>query len=239
MTWETHGTPPRDGDADAAAAGRADAQAVTRLLDGARAGDPDASRQLLDAVYSHLRAIAAVRMAGERSGHTLQPTALVNEAYARLFADGPREYKDRGHFFAAAALAMERILVDHARRRAAGSARGGESPPARSAAPRHGPRNPQPMPASVVELSERDDPEEILTVHETLERFAGVDPRAAQVVRLRFFGGLSVEETALAMDCSVRTVEREWEYARAWLGDRIRALQAENVGPDSRGANEP
>jgi RNA polymerase sigma factor (TIGR02999 family) len=178
---------------------------LTRLLEAAGRGDPRASNELLPLVYGHLRALAAARMRSERVDHTLAPTALVHEAYLKLVGDPDLRWNDRAHFFHAAAQAMRRILVDHARakgvrRRAVDAKR---------------------LMASLSDLVASDDAEGILALDEALSRLESADADAAQVVRLRFFAGLSVEETAEALGCSVRTVMREWAFARAWLFDAL------------------
>jgi RNA polymerase sigma factor (TIGR02999 family) len=149
-----------------------------------------------------LRRIAKVRLSGQRAGHTLQATALVHEAYLKLQKHASAFVTDRGHFFRLAAEAMRQILIDHAR------ARGRQK---RGAGPRRR------VVAEVAELAADQDPEEILALEEALERFEHIEPRAAEVVKLRFFAGLSVEETAEVTGLSVRTVNREWRFARAWL----------------------
>lgn len=186
-------TPPEHGD-------------ITRILSSVEGLDrEEALDRLLPVVYDELRAIAAARLRAERSGHTLQTTALVHEAYIRLVGSEHPVWSNRAHFFYAAAEAMRRILVDHARRRTR-SKRGGER--------------------VRVELDEAHltgwpDPHELLAVDEAVRRLEEVDDRAADVVRLRYFAGLSVEETAQALDLSERTVMREWAYARAWLRDAL------------------
>jgi RNA polymerase sigma factor (TIGR02999 family) len=157
---------------------------------------------LLPLVYDELRRLAAARLAAEPSGHTLQPTALVHEAYLRLVgpADAAR-WDSRGHFFAAAAEAMRRILVDHARRKAAARHGGGlarlELEPDLAAA--------------------REPREDLLALDEALDRLAVEDPLKAEVVKLRYFAGLTLPETAAALGLSERTAGRHWAYARAWL----------------------
>ena len=175
---------------------------VTRLLDAAAAGDRQAAADLLPLVYDELRKLAAARMAAESPDHTLQPTALVHEAYLRLVgpADDVR-WDNRGHFFAAAAEAMRRILVDHARRKAAtGTA---AASPART---RPGPGR---QPAS--------RGEDLLALDEALDRLAAEDPLKAELVKLRYFAGLTLAEAAAALGLSERTAGRHWTYARAWL----------------------
>jgi len=149
-------------------------------------------------------------MKGERTGHTLQATALVNEAYLRLLG-GPAVYSGRGAFFLAAAEAMRRILIEHARARGAVKRGGGA----------------RRMPSDVLDLAAAADPEEIVSFDETILRLENESELGAAVVRLRFYAGLSVESTAAALGVSERTVNREWTYARAWL---YRELKAEEEG---------
>ncbi len=177
---------------------------VTRLLSAINAGDPGAKEALVPVVYAELRILAESYMRKERSGHTLQPTALVNEAWIRLADQSRVEWKGRAHFFGIAAQAMRRILVDHHRRRTA-SRRGGER--------------------AVTLIDDAadtfSDPLDLLALDEALDQLAEMDPRAARVVELRFFGGLSVEETAAVLDVSEPTVKRDWRSARAWLYGRL------------------
>jgi RNA polymerase sigma factor (TIGR02999 family) len=175
---------------------------VTRLLDAAAAGDPRAAGELLPLVYDELRKLAAARMAREKPGHTIQPTALVHEAYLRLVGSnvGP-QWNGRGHFFAAAAEAMRRILVESARRKKRDK-HGGER--------------------RRVELDEHHLPtgppdEEILALDEALTKLAAEDPTAAQVVHLHFFAGLTIEQVAETLGVARATAYRQWAYARAWL----------------------
>jgi RNA polymerase sigma factor (TIGR02999 family) len=180
---------------------------LTQLLRAWQHGDEGAADELVPLVYAELRRIAAGRMRAERAGHTLQPTVLVHEAWMRL-ADQHADWHSRGHFFAIAAQAMRRILVDHARRRA--SAKRGNAPvsvPIDEVA--H--LLPSPMP---------DD--RLLALDAALDELARLDPRQAKVVELRFFGGLSVEDTATLLDISPTTVKREWATARAWLFEAVR-----------------
>ncbi|HZW09795.1 MAG TPA: ECF-type sigma factor [Phycisphaerales bacterium] len=178
---------------------------VTQVLAQLREGDPQASARLLPLVYEELRGLARGRMAGMRPGQTLQPTALVHEAYIKLV--GPEgepgaAWESRAHFFGAAARAMRNILVEHARRRHAakrgGGSRGGALGDDAAAA----------IEAPV---------EDMVALDEALARLEASDPRAHQVVMLRFFAGLSEEQTAEVMGISARTVRREWAYGRAWL----------------------
>jgi len=162
---------------------------------------PEAAEALLRLVYEQLRAIAQKRMAGERAGHTLEATALVHEAYMRLIGNEEIAWQSRGHFFGAAAESMRRILIDHARKKGSQKRGGGRKA----------------LAISVVDLATEHDPGDILALDEAISTLASEDPRAAEVVRLRFYGGLSVEETAEALGVSERTVMREWAYARARL----------------------
>jgi RNA polymerase sigma factor (TIGR02999 family) len=173
---------------------------VTDDMDRAEALD-----RLLPLVYDGLRAIARARLRSERPGHTLQATALVHEAYLRLVGEDAPPWSGRAHFFHAAAEAMRRILIEHARSRARVKRGGGRV--------RVG--------LDEVQLSHLPDPDELLAVDEAIRRLEEVDDRAADVVRLRYFAGLSVDETAEALDLSERTVMREWAYAKAWLKDAL------------------
>jgi RNA polymerase sigma factor (TIGR02999 family) len=175
---------------------------VTRILSAIEQGDPRAAEQLLPLVYDELRKLATVRLASEKPGQTLQATALVHEAYVRLVeGDGAQQWNSRGHFFAAAAEAMRRILVDQARRKRSQRA-GGDWPR--------------------IELSQVD-PEipgpqlDLLALDEALQRLVTRDPRAAELVKLRFFGGLTVPEAATVLGVSVATAENDWAYAKSWL----------------------
>ena len=174
---------------------------VTRILLSLRSGDRSALEELLPAVYGDLRARAERFMRGERPGHTLQPTALVHEAYLRLVDQRQVDWQCRAHFFAAAAETMRRILVDHARTRGRRKRGGGAI---------------QVTLDDVVAGGEEWD-DDVLALNEVLERLARVDARQARIVELRFFGGLSVEEVAEVLDLSPRTVAYEWAHARAWL----------------------
>ncbi|MBK7403675.1 MAG: sigma-70 family RNA polymerase sigma factor [Phycisphaerales bacterium] len=178
--------------------------AVTELLRAVGKHD-SAAEELLSAVYEQLREIARQRMGHERAGHTLQATALVHEAFVRLLGDREVTWESRAHFYAASAQAMRRILIDHARKRKA-EKRGG-------AAKR--------VPLSVVDLATEADPEQVLALEEAMDELERSDPRAASVVRLRFFAGLEVKETADVLGLSERTVMRDWAYARAMLFSRM------------------
>jgi RNA polymerase sigma factor (TIGR02999 family) len=177
---------------------------VTQILCAIEAGDPRAASELLPLVYDELRKLAAARMADEKPGQTLQPTALVHEAYLRLVGDvQPRDWNGRGHFFAAAAEAMRRILVENARRKHA-LKRGGDRQRldlAEPAAPRFS--------------------DDLLALDQALEQLAAKDPRKAEVVKLRYFAGLTMEQTAESLGISLATANRWWNYARAWLHQEI------------------
>jgi RNA polymerase sigma factor (TIGR02999 family) len=175
---------------------------VTRLLDAAAAGDHKAAADLLPFVYDELRRLAAARMAEERPGQTLQATALVHEAYLRLVGGGqPNGWDGRGHFFAAAAEAMRRILVEAARRK--GRARHGG-----------GQRRIDLDQSGLVAASPGDD---LLAIDEALTRLAKLDPKRAELVKLRFFAGLTMPEAAASLGISLATAERHWAFARTWL----------------------
>ncbi|HMN96859.1 MAG TPA: ECF-type sigma factor [Phycisphaerales bacterium] len=177
---------------------------VTRALRGREAGPLQGGggdAELLALVYDQLHAIARRRMAGERSAHTMQATALVNEVYMKLIADGRGGWEDRSQFFRAAAEAMRRILIDHARRRGSAKRGGGKAP----------------MPIDVVDLAAEHDPADILALDEAMQRLESEDARAAEIVRLRFYAGLEVDEVAELTGLSPRTVARDWAFARARL----------------------
>jgi RNA polymerase sigma factor (TIGR02999 family) len=175
---------------------------VSQILDAILQGDPSAAPQLLPLVYAELRRLAAAQLAGESPGHTLQPTALVHEAYLRLVGPGDEQrWNSRGHFFGAAAQAMRRILIESARRKQR-IKHGGE--------------------LQRQDLEEHDvpvtpPPEELLALDEALARLAAEDADAARIVDLHFFAGLSIDEAADALGVSRATAFRQWAYARAWL----------------------
>jgi RNA polymerase sigma factor (TIGR02999 family) len=181
---------------------------VTRVLSAIEVGDPHAAERLLPLVYGELRILAAQKMANEKPGQTLNATALVHEAYLRLV--GAQHFSGRGHFFAAAAEAMRRILVDNARRKRAakhgGSLERVELRAAEPAAPRPS--------------------EDVLALDEALRQFEAVDPKKAELVKLRYFAGLTMEQIAEALGLSLATTNRWWAFSRAWLHRHI-------VGPNS------
>lgn len=176
---------------------------VTQILNSIEQGDAHAAEQLLPIVYQELRRLAAKRLANEKAGQTLQPTALVHEAYVRLVdGDQDRRWNSRGHFFAAAAEAMRRILVDNARRKNA-QIHGGQL---------------NRMDADVGTLEVGFDVDDrLLAVNEALERFAEHHPQKAELVKLRYFAGLTIEQAANSLEISSATADRYWRYARAWL----------------------
>lgn len=189
--------------------------AITQLLrDAAKGGEP--ARQVLPMVYDELRRLAAARLRDESPGHTLSATALVHEAYVRLLgADGDElNWDSRGHFFAAAAQAMRRILIDHARARDAAKRRPAEGGARRALSLSR-------MTADAVTLSLEEDPAALLDLDAALDALHSQDPTKAQLVALRFFAGLSLDQAARAMGVSPATADRHWAYARAWLFDRL------------------
>lgn len=185
---------------------------VTRLLQA----DAEDRGELFQLIYGELRDIADQRMFGERAGHTLQATALVHEAWVRLSDHRQADWRDRAHFFSAASEAMRRILIDHARRVGAAK-RGGDR---------------ERVTLGALESQVEVDANEAVLLAEALERLERTDPRAAEVTRLRFFSGLSVEETAQALGITARTVHREWVYARARLFEGVTGEAPSTGTPD-------
>ena len=180
---------------------------VTTLLDAIRAGDANAQSRLVALVYDELRRRAGALLRRERPDHTLQPTALAHEALLRLLSpEALARTRDRAHFLAAAATAMRQVLVDHARRRAADKRGGGQET--------------LPLDEALDYLAQQKL--DVLAVHEALDELAGLHARQSQVVELRFFGGLSIEETAEVLKISPATVKREWSLAQAWLYRELR-----------------
>lgn len=174
---------------------------VTQLLANLKDGDRAAANELMPLVYDEFRALAERQLRKERAGHTLQPTALVNEAYLRLIDQTRVDWHGRTHFFAVGAQAIRRILVDHARHHKRQKRGGGAARVA--------------LDEGVARAPQAD--EDVLALHEALERLAKLDARQAQIVEMRFFGGMSVEEVADVLGVSKRTVEADWTMARAWL----------------------
>ena len=179
----------------------------THILERVERGDPKAAGELLPIVYEELRRLATQKMANEAAGHTLQPTALVHEAWMRLGGDDAPAFQNRAHFFGAAAEAMRRILIEHARRRLAAKRGAG---------------------VEVVDLDGLEiscpvaDDDQLLAINEALEKLASVDPRKAELVKLRYFVGLNFEETAAALGIAVPTAKQWWAYARSWLSVEMR-----------------
>jgi RNA polymerase sigma factor (TIGR02999 family) len=184
----------------------AEREDVTQILNAAQSGDAMAAEKLLPVLYNELRQMAARKMAAETGGHTLQPTALVHEAWLRLVGDDQRAWPSRAYFFAAAAEAMRRILVEHARRKHA-LKRGGEFVR-------------EELDESSIVLSA--PPDELLAINDALEKLGMEDRPAAELVKLRYFVGMTMEEAASALDMAPRSAERLWTYARAWLQREIR-----------------
>jgi RNA polymerase sigma factor (TIGR02999 family) len=179
---------------------------VTRILSAIEQGDPSAAEQLLPLVYDELRQLAAQRLAQEKPGQTLQATALVHEAYLRLVDVEQVHYWDsRGHFFAAAAEAMRRILINHARDRGRQKRGGGR----------------QRVDLDHLALADQASDDEVLALDEALQRLEQHNPLCAELVKLRFFTGLTMDEAATALGITVRTAHRYWAFARAWLYDAL------------------
>ena len=180
---------------------------VTRILDAIQQGDPQAAEELLPLVYEELRKLAAHKMANEPPGQTLQPTALVHEAWLRLVGSENPKFEGRAHFFGAAAEAMRRILIDRARRKRA---------------QRHG-SGQQRVDFDDVEIASTTEDDQLLAINEALDKFAAQDQQKAELVKLRYFVGMTIEEAAQALGISEPTANRYWVYARAWLYREIGA----------------
>src|SRR5262245_26855376 len=185
---------------------------VTGILSAIEQGDPQAAAQLLPVVYDELRRLAAAKLSQEKPGHTLQPTALVHEAYLRLVGNQPPSanhqapnWNSSGHFFAAAAEAMRRILIDNARRKGSEKHGGGR----------------QRESADLDTISGETPSDELLALHETLEKFARHEPVKAKLVELRFCAGLTLQQAANCLNISLSSADRGWRYARAWLYDAM------------------
>ena len=191
---------------------------ATQLLEAAAQGDPNAAAELLPMVYDQLRRLAATRLANERHEHTLQPTALVHEAWIKLSGAGQRTWNGRQHFFAAAAEAMRRILVDRARRRQAAKRGGG---------------------AEHLDVEQADLPapapdDQLLVINDALAKFALVEPRKAELVKLRYFVDLTFEEAAEVLEIAVPTAKQWWAYARAWLRVEMASADPGEPKPQAR-----
>jgi RNA polymerase sigma factor (TIGR02999 family) len=179
---------------------------ITQIMTAIEHGDPRAAAELLPLVYDELRKLAAVRLAEEKPGQTLQATALVHEAYIRLVGGAqPQDWEGRGHFFAAAAEAMRRILVGRARGKGREKHGGGF----------------RRLDIDAVDLATTVAPDQLLAVDDALARLAAEDPAAARIVELRYFAGLTVEEAGRAIGASTATAYRHWNYARAWLHSEL------------------
>jgi RNA polymerase sigma factor (TIGR02999 family) len=181
---------------------------VTVILQQIERGEPAAADRLLPLVYEELRRLAAAKMARESAAYTLQPTALVHEAWLRLGGEQQASWQNRGHFFGAAAESMRRILIDRARRRQAQRHGGGL----------------QRVNVEDAEVAAEDpaNDDTMLAIHEALEKFAGLEPKKAELVKLRYFAGLTIEECGQALGISEPTAKRWWAYARAWLFTEIK-----------------
>lgn len=182
---------------------------VTRILERVQHGDLKAAEELLPLVYEELRKLAAHKMSHEAAGHTLQPTALVHEAWLRLGGSEGAQFENRAHFFGAAAEAMRRILVERARRRQRIRHGGGM----------------EKTDLEPIELAVEVEDEKVLAVNEALEELQAEDPVQAQIVKMKFFMGMQYEEIAASLGVSEKSVQRHWAYAKAWLFQRIRSAQ--------------
>jgi len=178
---------------------------VTRILERAQAGDSQAADELLPLVYTELRKLAAAKMANEAAGHTLQPTALVHEAWLRLVGEANQKWNGRPHFFGAASEAMRRILIENARRKRAARHGGGQAR----------------LDINDIEIAGVAKNDELLAVNEALEKLAARDKQKAELVKLRYFVGLTTEEAAEVLGVSVPTADRWWNFSRAWLFEEI------------------
>jgi RNA polymerase sigma factor (TIGR02999 family) len=188
---------------------------VTRILKDIDAGDSHAASELLPLVYDELRRLAAAQMAQENPGQTLQATALVHEAYLRLVdVDQQQRWAGRGHFFAAAAEAMRRILVERARRKKAAKHGGGR----------------RRLDADTIAIAAAESDEDLVAIDEALDRLAALDPVKAELVKLRYFAGLTIEECAKTLGISCATAKRHWAYSRVWLFEKVSgAATSENL----------
>ena len=189
-------------------------ETVSAILSDGQASDDAKARELMPIVYQQLKLLAHQRLAAERPGHTLQATALVHEAFCKLVGDRKIPWDGPGHFYVAASEAMRHVLLDHAKARGRQKRGGGR----------------RRLPISVVDLAESPDYDQTMALDEAIRRLEQSDAEAANVVRLRFFAGLSIDETALALKLSPRTVDRRWQFARAWL---FRELSAAGFDDDA------
>lgn len=183
------------------------AEGVSRLLEASAGGDPRAAQRLFEVLYDQLHALAQNHMRAERGDHTLQPTALVHEAYLRLVQIENIQWQGKAHFYVAAADAMRRVLVDHARKSGAAKRGGGWND----------------VTLNLNDLASGRAMGELLAINDAIEQLAARDPQAARVVHLRFFAGLNVDETAKVLGISPRSVDRDWQYARVWLKKELTA----------------
>ena len=174
---------------------------VTRLLSAWAAGEARALDELIPLVYEELRRIARRHWSGQRAGHTLQPTALINEAFLKLVGQGDKAFESRTQFFALASTAMRQVLVNHAEASVAQKRGGGQTR----------------VSLDAIDPAVQQQAQDVCALHEALIALHQIDPRKSRVVELRYFGGLSIEETAAALSVSEKTVVRDWEFARAWL----------------------
>lgn len=197
---------------------RSDPEDITQLLSKVTAGDREAQSKLISIVYDELHRLASYYMRQERPDHTLQPTALVHEAFLKLFEQQDMTWENRKHFFAVAAQVMRRILVDHARTRNAQKRGAGR----------------QRIELESAAVWAEDRPRDLLVIDEALTRLADWDARQCQVVELRFFGGLSIEETAEVLGVSTRTIKRDWTMARAWLHGELSRHDDGSLGTPER-----
>jgi RNA polymerase sigma factor (TIGR02999 family) len=189
---------------------------ITRILTDIEHGDARASDELLPLVYQELRRMAAYKMASERPGHTLQPTALVHEAWLKLVDSPAQSWQNRAHFFGAAAEAMRRILIECARRK---------SRQRRGSGAEH-------LAADEIEIASPAPDHQLLALNEALDRFAALEPQQAELVKLRYFVGLKIEEAAEVLGVSEATAKRWWAYARAWLFHELRS-ELKPIAPPS------
>lgn len=180
---------------------------VTRILTDIEQGNAKASVELLPIVYNELRRMAAYKMSSEPAGHTLQPTALVHEAWLRLVDSTSQSWQNRAHFFGAAAEAMRRILIERARRK---------SRQRRGSGAVH-------IDADEIEIASPAPDDQLLALNDALDRFAALEPQQAELVKLRYFVGLKIEEAAEVLGISEATAKRWWAYSRAWLFDQVRS----------------